>query len=156
MALRGLRFLFGIAAVAAWIAVLAPAPQAQAASGSLPSIDLQRRCKNSESTLIEMMADRSLQGTAYDTCMKSEQDARNALQGAWQSLPASYASYCVRPRDYAPSYVEWIACVELMIDLKKQRATTDTTRSNVEPLARCPGLKYASDGSIIRINACAL
>src|ERR1700743_1970570 len=40
----------------------------------LPRIDLQTRCKNSEQTMIDMMGDQSLQKTAFDTCMKSEQD----------------------------------------------------------------------------------
>lgn len=134
--------------------MLAALPVADAVAQALPAIDLQARCRNSERTMIEMMADRTLQGRAFDTCMKSEEAARDAMQAAWHEIPPAYKSYCIRPRDYSPSYIEWIACVELMIDLKKLRAANPT--KTVEVPGRCPSLQYAEDGSIIRVRTCAL
>jgi hypothetical protein len=130
-------------------------PAANAANGALPTIDLQTRCRNSENTLIKMMDDSSLKGRAFDSCMKSEQEARDALLKAWPEIPPSYKSYCVQAGTFSPSYVEWIACVELMIDLRKQRATTTNYKMG-NSSKRCPAIEYADDGSIKRIRACAL
>ena len=136
-------------------AVLAALPAASAPNNSLPVIDLKLRCQISEQTMIDMMGDKSFQGSAFDTCMKSESDARDALSSAWKEIPPSYRDYCIRPADYSPSYVEWIACIELMIDLRKQRASAIQAPARIA-WARCPGMQYEADGSIKAIKACAL
>jgi len=119
--------------------------------GDVPTIDLNVRCKKAEQTLIEMLGNSALQ--AFDACMSSEQAAKKALVDAWKDMPATIKYYCVRPSDYSPSYVEWIACVEMIIDLRKQRAQNDTKYVGT---GRCPIIEYTNDGSIRRINACAL
>lgn len=121
------------AAAAAIIAL--PAEAARKGSGSSgggpPVIDLQKRCKSSAATISDMMADKSQQSSAFDTCMKSEQEARDALKKAWPEMPSAYKSFCIRPADYSPSYVEWIACVEMMIDAKKLRERADAPRTKM-------------------------
>ena len=97
-------------------------------SGGPPVIDLQKRCRNSANAVSEMMGDISQKGAAFETCMRAEQDARKALQAAWGDMPEAYKSFCIRPADYSPSYVEWIACVEMMIDVKKLRSNAGTDR----------------------------
>jgi hypothetical protein len=149
MTLGRLAILLGAA-----VMMFVPLPDASAADSALPNIDLQLRCRKSEATLIEMMGNQSLQGTAFDGCIRSEEDARKALLDAWKDVPQAYKSYCVRKADYSPSYVEWIACLELAIDLRKQRAAT--SRKPIDSLGRCPMIRYAEDGSIIRVVACAL
>jgi len=138
--------------------LLAALPAAEAAtrkgssdSAGIPIIDLDARCKKAERTLIEMLGNSAVQ--AFDACMSSEQAAKKALVDAWKDMPATIKYYCVRPSDYSPSYVEWIACVEMIIDLRKQRAQNDTKYVGT---GRCPVIDYTNDGSIRRINACAL
>lgn len=137
-------------------AVVAALPEATAADNkSPPKIDLQARCKKSEQSVIEMMADPSLRGLAFDLCMKSEQQARDALVKAWGDIPQSYKTFCVRPAVYSPSYVEWIACLEMMIDLRQMRASSGAT-INDSTSKRCPAIEYGKDGSIKAIKACPL
>jgi hypothetical protein len=139
--------------------LLAALPAAEAATrrgvsvdgGGVPTIDLNARCKKAERTLIEMLGNSAVQ--AFDACMSSEQAAKKALDDAWKDMPATIRYYCIRPNDYSPSYVEWIACVEMIIDLRKQRAQNDTKYVGT---GRCPVISYADDGSIKRINACPL
>lgn len=119
---------------------------------SMPTIDLQARCKRSEAAQMEMMGDKALQNVAFDSCMRSETDAQNAIAKAWPDIPASYKSFCVRPSDFSPSYIEWIACLELMIDLRKLRAASNSRPVDTD--GRCPAIRYANDGSIVSIWAC--
>jgi hypothetical protein len=141
------------AAVAVVAAVL-PAAAAANKSSSPPIIDLQARCKRTQDAVVDMMGDPSLRATAFDTCMRSEQEARAAMLKAWPDIPQAYKSFCIRQRDYSPSYVEWIACLELMIDLRRQRASTSGQIDYVS--RRCPMIKYGPDGSIKDIKACPL
>lgn len=127
---------------------------AEAAPGALPVIDLQKRCQNSEKTVIDMMADQTMRGTAFQSCLRAEQQAKDALLSSWKDIPQSYKAYCIRPVAFSPSYIEWIACLELMIDLKKQRATNGIKFENIAN--RCPAIEYGDDGSIRRVRACSL
>jgi hypothetical protein len=140
------------AVCAAFIVFAASA--AAATNNTFPIIDLQERCRTSEYAIIEMMGNTAKKGEAFDTCMKSEQAARDALKGAWTDIPPAYKSFCVRPKDYSPSYVEWLACVEMTIDLRKLRSAVVGTPDDARKL--CPIIKYEKDGSIISVNACAL
>ena len=95
---------------------------AAAKDNELPGIDIQKRCGIRAKASAEMMADKSSETMAFDSCMRSEQSARAALAAAWKEIPATFKSFCVNPNVYSPSYVEWISCLELHIDLKKLRA----------------------------------
>jgi hypothetical protein len=125
-----------------------------AAAQSMPTIDLQARCKRSEAAQMEMMGDKAVQNVAFDSCMRSESDARNAITKAWPDIPATYKTFCVRPSDFSPSYIEWIACLELMIDLRKLRAASNSRPTDSD--GRCPAIRYANDGSIVSIWACPI
>ena len=105
--------------LAAFVALFATC--ASAKEDGLPHIDLQKTCGVRAKASAEMMGDKSTT-RAFDTCMRSEQEARDALAAAWKDVPATYKAFCINPRVYSPSYTEWISCVELGIDLKKLRA----------------------------------
>jgi len=117
-----------------------------AADSSPPTIDLQARCRTSERAMVELMQDPSVRGTAFDTCLRAEQEAQAAITKAWRDMPPSYKSFCIRPNDFSPSYIEWITCLEMMIDLKQLRASTGAQLDYVSRL--CPKIKYGPDGSI--------
>jgi hypothetical protein len=144
---------FGILIFAAAVG-LAALPAMAASGNGLAVIDLKKRCQNSERAALDLMGDKSLQGTAFDTCMRAEQEARKAIEAAWGDIPPSYKSTCIRPRVFSPSYVEWIACLEMLIDLKKLRSTN--TGKSDSTSKRCPVIEYADDGSIRSIRACSL
>jgi hypothetical protein len=135
-------------------AIFLSASASTMADNAFPSIDMQARCRASENSLVQMLGEGTSKGQAFDTCMKSETEARNALKAAWTEIPSYYKSYCVNPRSFSASYVEWIACVELLIDLRKQRQTNVGTF--IRTSRGCPSLEYKQDGSIVRLKACAL
>jgi hypothetical protein len=54
--------------------------------------------------------------------MRSEQEARDAIVSAWKEIPSQYKTFCIKPNVYSPSYVEWIACLEMQMDVKRLRA----------------------------------
>jgi hypothetical protein len=92
-----------------------------AKDNNLPDIDIKKNCGIRAKASAEMMGDKSSTAGAFDTCMKSEQAARDALVAAWKDIPANFKAFCITPNVYSPSYTEWISCVELGIDVKKQR-----------------------------------
>jgi len=110
------------------LATAADAAKSKAASTrvantkDVPSFDLQARCRKTEKIMIEMMGANSTGMNGYDLCMRAEQEARDALVKAWPDVPQAYKDFCVRPAAYSPSYIEWIACMEMLIDLRKLRA----------------------------------
>jgi hypothetical protein len=88
---------------------------------NLPNIDIKKACTTRAKASADMMGDKTLTTGAFDTCMKSEQASRDALVAAWKDIPADFKASCISPNSYSPSYTEWISCVELGIDVKKQR-----------------------------------
>jgi len=149
-----MRRRLGVLVGATAVVVLMALPEAWARNETLPTIDLQARCHKSERSVIDMMGDPSLRGRAFDLCIKSEQEARDALLKAWGEIPQAYKAFCIRPGDYSASYVEWIACLEMKIDLRKQRETASPTVNS--PPTRCPVIEYTADGDIKSIRPCAL
>lgn len=97
---------------------------AVAASDKVPSIDLEKRCRASAKSTQTLMGGNSVDAAekAYQSCMASEKEAQKAILAAWKDIPSSYKSFCVRPNVYSPSYIEWIACLEMQIDVKRLRS----------------------------------
>ena len=104
-------------------AVILSTALAAAASG-VPTIDLNKRCRTTAKSTQLLMNNSSGDAAekAFQLCMRSEQDARAAILAAWKDIPPDYKSFCVRPNVYSPSYIEWIACLEMKIDLKRLRS----------------------------------
>ena len=92
---------------------------AAAASDGLPRIDIQKHCSSRANALAGLD---STAGNARDACVRAEQAARDALTAAWKDIPPFYKTSCIKPGDYSPSYEEWIACLEMNIDVKNLRA----------------------------------
>jgi hypothetical protein len=109
--------------VAASAAVVLLTALADAAS-VVPTIDLEKRCRTAAKSTQTLMGNSAGDAVknAFQSCMSSEQAARAAILAAWKDIPADYKSFCVRPNVYSPSYIEWIACLEMKIDLKRLRS----------------------------------
>ncbi len=111
--------------VMASAAIVLLATLAAAASDNLvPKIDLEKRCRTSAKSTQTLMGGSSTDAAerAYQSCMTSEKQAQAAILAAWKDIPPSYRSFCVRPKVYSPSYIEWIACLEMQIDVKRLRS----------------------------------
>ena len=78
-----------------------------AAAGGLPSIDIEKSCRESANAL-----NGSTTGSAFDSCMEDEKDASAKLAKDWAIFPAVDKAHCVHPAIYLPSYVEWLTCLE--------------------------------------------
>jgi hypothetical protein len=88
-----------------------------AATGALPDIDMQRICRESADAFY---ASRSTTND-FDNCMSGEQAAREQLLRDWGAFPAMAKGRCVLPREYVPSYIEWLTCLEMEGDASKIR-----------------------------------
>jgi hypothetical protein len=118
---RATMFKWNVILCAALLVLFAPR-DAVAQGDKLPHIDLQQRCRTSARATQELLGDKSLESKAFDSCLRSEQEAQAALVAAWNDIPPGYKRTCIKPRDYSPSYVEWIACLELQMDVKRLRS----------------------------------
>jgi hypothetical protein len=103
-------------------ALVLAAAFAAVAQDRLPTIDLQQRCRASAASTQALLGEKTPNTKAYESCMRSEQEARTALVAAWKDIPPSYRARCIKPNVYSPSYVEWIACLELEMDVKRLRS----------------------------------
>ena len=89
---------------------------------SLPNIDIKKWCDHRAKSSADMLGDKSATARIFDSCMKSEREARAALVAAWKDIPPYYKTRCIKPNDYSPSHIEWIACLELNIEVKRLRS----------------------------------
>ena len=94
---------------------------AAAQEARFPNLDSQKLCRSRAKSTEEMMGDKSVTSKTFDTCMRSERDARDALVAAWKDIPPTYTASCIKPEVYSASYAEWISCLELNIDVKNLR-----------------------------------
>ena len=94
---------------------------AAAQDARFPHLDTQKLCRSRAKSTEEMMGDKSVTAKTFDTCMRSEKEARDALVAAWKDIPATYKASCVKPEVFSASYAEWISCLELNIDVKSLR-----------------------------------
>ena len=85
---------------------------------SLPRLDVEKHCRDRA----KAVADLIVGVNTFDACVNSEQRARAALAAAWKDIPPFYKTSCIKPDDYSPSYEEWIACLEMYIDVKGVRS----------------------------------
>src|SRR6478672_3644815 len=90
---------------------------AAAQEARFPNLDTQKLCRNRAKSSEEMMGDKTVTAKTFDTCMRSEREARDALVAAWKDIPPSYKASCIKPEVFSASYAEWISCLELNIDV---------------------------------------
>jgi len=108
--------------LALWGAVMAFATSAAVAQGDrFPNLDVEKNCRSRAKASEEMTGDKTLSTNLFAQCVKSERAAQAAISAAWKDIPANYKAMCIKPNDYSPSYAEWIACLEMNIDVKALR-----------------------------------
>lgn len=101
------------------------ASAAMAQGGKFPSLDVEKNCRNRAKASEQMMGDKTVSTNLFTACVRSEKEAQAALSAAWKDIPANYRSMCIKPNDFSPSYVEWISCLEMNMDVKKLRTRTN-------------------------------
>ena len=128
--------------------ILAAASAAPAKDGGLPNIDLQKICRASQTEINAVFGD--LGRNVFDACMNDEKTARERLVKDWATYQAFEKGRCVLPRDYLPSYVEWLTCLEMTGDVRKMRKERlSSMPSGADAGSKeCPVLRFRDDGSI--------
>ena len=148
---------------------------AVAESSGLPTADIATTCRTSEKALIAIFGAATQQN--FQSCMNSENGAREQIVKNWQNFSAGARQRCVNTTGYMPSYVEWLTCLEMeqqVNDLRKQAATNPVTTEGRGARAAappgtptnsrgprigsaanpCPVVQFGSDGSITGAIAC--
>jgi hypothetical protein len=99
-----------------------PTTGVKAQGSGLPTLDIEKNCRT-RSTAAVAESDRT---SSVASCVTAEQKAQAALAAAWKDIPANYKTTCIKPNDYSPSYIEWIGCLELYIDVKNLPKDVDS------------------------------
>jgi hypothetical protein len=102
-----------------------------AVADSVPVFDIKKSCEGRN--VAAVFGPRN-----SDTCIKSEEAARDQLKKSWGEFAAKDKMGCVATAKIGgtPSYIEVLTCLEIIRDLDKMRATSSdkpeeggTTRS---------------------------
>jgi hypothetical protein len=79
-----------------------------AVTASMPNVEPQKICQSAR-----MAALPEDQSSAYDSCVRDEQAAREQLQKRWGQFSTSARSTCAEPGASMTSYVEMLTCLEM-------------------------------------------
>jgi hypothetical protein len=85
-----------------------------------PTADIKSTCRESEKA-IKAIFGAGATSVTYDGCMDQEKAAREQLVKDWATFTAADRQHCVDPKQYMPSYVEWLTCLEMAAQVKKIR-----------------------------------
>lgn len=76
---------------------------------ALPNIDLASNCRAEQ----KVLPPNPEQGNIYESCMKAELTARDALKKKWATVPASVRATCAEMGSLGGSYVEIDVCIDV-------------------------------------------
>ena len=131
--------------------VLIAATAALSKDDVLPKIDLEKQCTKSQIVTDSLTGTKNLGG--FDSCIKNEQSARDKLIEQWAAIPASDKATCIRPKDFSPSYFEWLGCIETRGHARMSREKNPGSMRTSE---LCPIVNWNSNGEITSVVACYL
>jgi hypothetical protein len=131
--------------------IFASASAATAKSGGIPTIDIQKGCRAAEAELTALFGNQS---DAYKSCMNDEQDGHDQLAKDWETFPALAKSLCVQPKEYLPSYVEWLTCLTITRDvINMRKAASQAAGKGGKPTSQeCPVVNTGEDGNIVSVE----
>jgi hypothetical protein len=130
-----------------------------------PRIEVQAICRASEKELAAAFGN-SINVTV-DQCVNAQNEALERMKKNWATYPMA-AKLCVQPRVYLPSYVEWLTCLEMDLDVRTMRTeqakvaqakATPPRRGSSDPRVhsetkQCPMVQFRTDGSIAGVMSC--
>src|SRR4029077_11875938 len=91
-----------------------------AASGGPPKVNVEATCRASEIEIRKLFGDDTK--VTASGCLMQENAAWDELVKTWATFTPADRTQCVQQRNYMPSYVEWLACLETQKDLRRIRA----------------------------------
>jgi hypothetical protein len=101
------------------------ASQMLIAATGLPVIDPQHVCHASDRAMPDL-GGKPMQ--SFDSCMRDEQEAGERLLKDWMTYSSSDKALCIHPKDYLPSYIEWVTCAEMARDMRRIRKEKPASR----------------------------
>ena len=129
------------------VVVLAVASTALANEAGAPKLDIEFACHASERAVSAVI---SVTTDIFTSCLDDENAARRQLDTNWANFPASDKGRCIHPRDYLPSYVEWLTCLEMTRDVKEMRKGRPAPTSS--DMRECPVVRYLTDGTVTSVD----
>jgi hypothetical protein len=88
------------------------------ARAQVPTVDIQQTCRIAATAMVQLMGGSSLEAD-QNTCLGSEQRARDSIVKDWATFSAADRGLCVQTDIYLPSYVEWLTCLEMNREARK-------------------------------------
>jgi hypothetical protein len=130
------------------------------ASSGPPKVDIRATCQTSVNAVLSLFGN-SVQ-ESVDGCMRQQNDAFEKIEKNWATYPAAAKGHCVQPGVYMPSYIEWLTCFEMEVDVRKMRADdAKAAQARAAPPGRrgsaarpCPIVEFQVDGSIASVDNC--
>jgi hypothetical protein len=90
-----------------------------AAAQGAPRINIEATCRASVEAVIEAVGNST--NVSMENCLNQERGALAQINKDWATYPAADRNQCVHPKQYNPSYVEWLTCLENRRDVRKLR-----------------------------------
>ncbi|HVG50413.1 MAG TPA: hypothetical protein VM867_02135 [Xanthobacteraceae bacterium] len=87
-----------------------------AAAQGLPGINVETTCRASAKSVFEAIGDSTV--ATVENCLKQEDAARTQILKKWDTFLPAERAQCINPKVYMPSYVEWLTCLEMRLDLR--------------------------------------
>jgi hypothetical protein len=91
----------------------------------VPTIDVQKTCKVAAGAMLSLMGGTTTEQD-INACLDSEQKARDQIVKDLATYSSAYKTQCMRTDVYLPSYVEWLTCLEMERDVRKERRQEET------------------------------
>ncbi len=91
-----------------------------AMAADVPAVNIKQTCETSSKTIKGLFGD--IPAASYDNCVSEEQEARDKIVQGWSGYPAGDKALCVQPKQYMPSYVEWLTCFEMQRSVRELRS----------------------------------
>jgi hypothetical protein len=134
------------------------------AANGPPTVDIRATCRTSINSVI------SLGGTyseTLDSCLQQQNAALDQIKKNWATYPAQSKEHCIQPSGYMPSYIEWLTCFEMELDVRRLRKEDATSaQAKATPQGRgspggtearpCPIVYFQPDGSIASVINCRM
>jgi len=110
---------------------------AATAQAQIPHINIEETCRAAARAMVGLMGGSTTEQDR-NACLDSEQKAREQIIKDQATYSSADKRRCMRTRDYLPSYVEWLTCLEMERDVRKMRqgeppATDTMTLPRVRP-----------------------
>ena len=93
-----------------------------APGADVPKVDIRKTCEIGASAMVQLTPD-STAKRDVDVCLNSEQSARDQILKNWSGYSSGEKAQCIQPSVYLPSYIEWLTCLEMESELRKENAT---------------------------------